>query len=37
MISQQPRILVTNWAHAETLAQLCAIGLVDANPNRTAW
>ena len=23
MISQPPRILVTNWAHAETLAQLC--------------
>jgi phosphonate dehydrogenase len=37
MISRQPRILVTNWAHAETLARLAAIGVVDANPNRTVW
>ena len=37
MMSQPPRILVTNWAHTETLAQLSAIGLVDANPSRTVW
>ena len=34
---RQPRILVTNWVHAETLAQLSAIGVVDANPIAPPW
>lgn len=37
MTPRRPRILVTNWAHPETLQRLAAIGTVDANPDRTVW
>lgn len=28
---------MTNWAHPETLNRLSSIGVVDANPDRSAW
>ena len=37
MNAARPRIVVTNWVHDDVLAQLAAIGDVDANRARTPW
>ena len=37
MNAARPCIVVTNWVHDDVLAQLAAIGDVDANRARTPW